>query len=400
MHCRMHSIRTRFDPKMDPLSNLAWSRHAPDMERVRVLLRIWSGTTTPSAVSHLIKAVWRKTRTPEDPRCWDHLSEWIQACLTGEDAELAARIWAESKQSITPGHLYGVHLLIDAQQFLLPDSTGVYQLTPRGQAFLDADPVVMREVEDIEYLPDLVCFMHKHSNRARHDLAFRKLSQNVLHRRLLEILASDCLLAPEGKTYRYSQQTNIETAPFGQTESLDPRQGILKSIRQYNNTQIQSLRNRLGQMSPYRFEELICNLLKAMEYTEVTVTKRSGDKGVDVIASHRFGITQIREVVQVKRYQGSIHRPVIDQLRGALPYHQATSGTIITLGSFAISCIEAARHPGAFPITLIDGDNLIDLLIEHRVGIQSHDYSMLEIDDRYFAEDEDDYGEAFSTLTD
>jgi restriction system protein len=141
----------------------------------------------------------------------------------------------------------------------------------------------------------------------------------------------------------------------------------------------------LGKMNPYRFESLVKDLLDAMDYEDVVVTKQSGDKGVDVVANFEFGITRIREVVQVKRQQGSIGRPTLDQLRGALPYHQAIRGTLITLGKFAQGCKDAALFPGAAPITLIDGDKLIELMLKHEVGIKKRSLALHEIDQSYFA---------------
>jgi len=137
-------------------------------------------------------------------------------------------------------------------------------------------------------------------------------------------------------------------------------------------------------MHPYRFEHLIRELLEAMGYEDVTVTKESGDKGVDVVATVQFGITTITEVVQVKRHQASIGRPVLDQLRGALPYHKAIRGTLITLGSFSKGCTEAALYPGAAPIGLIDGDKLLELLVEHEIGIQKRPATLYELDEGYF----------------
>jgi restriction system protein len=139
-------------------------------------------------------------------------------------------------------------------------------------------------------------------------------------------------------------------------------------------------------MNPYRFESLIKDLLEAMDYEDVVVTKQSGDKGIDVVASYQFGITQIKEVVQVKRQQGSITRPVLDQLRGALPYHQAIRGTIVTLGRFAKGCVEAALYPGAAPITLIDGDKLMELILKHNVGVKKRPLTLIDVDESYFAE--------------
>ena len=137
-------------------------------------------------------------------------------------------------------------------------------------------------------------------------------------------------------------------------------------------------------MNPYQFEVLIKDLLEAMDYEDVTVTKQSGDKGVDVVGHFQFGITQIKEVVQVKRHQGSITRPVLDQLRGALPYHQAIRGTIITLGKFAQGCKDAAIFPGAAPITLIDGDMLMELFVKHGVGVKRRPITLIEVDESIF----------------
>jgi restriction system protein len=121
-----------------------------------------------------------------------------------------------------------------------------------------------------------------------------------------------------------------------------------------------------------------------MDYENVAVTKQSGDKGVDVVATMQFGITTVTEVVQVKRHQGSIGRPVLDQLRGALPYHGAIRGTLITLGSFSKGCTEAALFPGAAPIGLIDGDRLLDLLVQHEIGVQKRTTPLYELDEGYF----------------
>nr|WP_255458425.1 restriction endonuclease [Gilliamella sp. ESL0250] len=144
-------------------------------------------------------------------------------------------------------------------------------------------------------------------------------------------------------------------------------------------------------MNPYHFEILIGQLLQAMGYEDVTVTKASGDKGIDVIGNVQVGITRITEVVQVKRMQNSVNRPLIDQLRGALPYHKAIRGTLITTSKFSSGCAEAANYPGAAPITLIDGSRLIELLIENGVGIKrNNSLELLSIDMSVFEEQTED----------
>jgi restriction system protein len=127
-------------------------------------------------------------------------------------------------------------------------------------------------------------------------------------------------------------------------------------------------------------------LLDAMDYEDVRVTKYSGDKGVDVVARVQFGITEITEVVQVKRTETTITRPKVDELRGALPYHKALRGTIISLGSFAKGAQEGALFIGAAPITLIDGKRLLDLCVKHEVGVKRSPVEIYEIDEAFFSQ--------------
>ena len=106
-----------------------------------------------------------------------------------------------------------------------------------------------------------------------------------------------------------------------------------------------------------------------------------GNKGVDVIGKIEVGITDVREVVQVKRHRKNIHRPVLDGLRGSLHRFQALRGTIITLDGFAKGAQDAAIEMGAAPITLIDGDKLLDLLIKHGIGVRTKAIELLELDE-------------------
>ena len=47
---------------------------------------------------------------------------------------------------------------------------------------------------------------------------------------------------------------------------------------------------------------------------------------------------------------------------------------------------DAAFEPGAAPITLIDGEKLIDLLIAHGIGVRKKTLEVLDLDPEAFAE--------------
>jgi restriction system protein len=208
-----------------------------------------------------------------------------------------------------------------------------------------------------------------------------------LHRRLANLIERG-FVNREGNIYTITQAGINYATPLSKI-ATDPGRNVLKTINTYNQKQRKALHQQLAEMSPYQFEHLIRDLLEAMGYEAVTVTKEAGDKGVDVVGTVQFGITTITEVVQVKRHRANIGRPVLDQLRGALPYHKAIRGTLITLGNFSKGCKEAALFPGAAPITLINGEKLLDLLIEHEIGLRKRPVQLYELDEDLFRADDE-----------
>ena len=147
-----------------------------------------------------------------------------------------------------------------------------------------------------------------------------------------------------------------------------------------------SLRELLLNMDPYAFEHLVKRLLEEMNYQNVEVTAPSDDGGVDVVADIELGITSVREVVQAKRHKRTIQRKDLDALRGSLYRFNAVRGTIIATSRFSKGTEEEAFASGVAPITLIDGDKLIDLLIEHAIGVRKRTLEVLTVEPDAFAD--------------
>lgn len=220
-----------------------------------------------------------------------------------------------------------------------------------------------------------------------------KTFQDTLRRRLLNLVERG-LVDRDGNRYSITDAGAAYLARTGlsplATAEQDPRTKVTLAVREFNVSQTEALKAKLMALEPYAFEHFVKALLEAMDYENVEVTKQSGDRGVDVIANYQFGITEIREVVQVKRTETNIGRPTIDQLRGALPYHAAIRGTIITLGGFVKGVEKDALFPGAAPITLIDGNRLIELAIKHQIGVRRKPVELVELDDAFFAREPDE----------
>jgi restriction system protein len=358
-------------------------------------------------VIRLMQSVRSQTGTPQAPVNWSDPDTWITERLEGEDAQLARRIWEESNHIVNPRYLDGSQFFINIHALMKPDEQGVYRLSERGQAFLDNDPNTIRQLDEVEGLIQILKILAAKTKAKRGDLlpewsdflgkysksGAPSVAKDTLYRRLVNLIERG-FVSREGSFYTITPAGLEYIAGEGggpkPADDIPKPPSVFQAINSYNLAQRELLRQQLTTMNPYRFEHLIRNLLEAMGYEDVEVTQASGDKGVDVVAKVEFGITTITEVVQVKRHQSNIGRPVLDQLRGSLPYHDAIRGTLITVGGFSHGCKEAALFRGAAPIGLIDGEKLLDLLIEHEIGIRKRPAQLFEVDETFFTDREDD----------
>jgi restriction system protein len=368
----------------------------PEYSEVRHLLKLWDGVEK-SEILGMIQAIHDQTGTPQDPLDWTEPDVWIEARLDGRSRDLARAIWDKSGHEVNPRYAYGSYLFINSYDLLIEKLEGTYQLGPNGEAFLAEKEDLIRRIDFIEGVDELLSILATKTRAMRGDLLpewsdflkdFSKFgttstTKDTLRRRLVN-LTERGFVERDGNYYVITQEGIDYAASFAQSGQTDPERDVTRAIAEYNRSQREAVRRRLSEMSPTAFERLARDLLEEMGYEDVQVTKQSGDKGVDVVATVRFGITSVREVVQVKRYTSNIGRPVLDQLRGALPYHDAIQGTIITLGSFTKGCKEAAIFRGAAPITLIDGDRLLELMEEHEVGVVKKPAKLFAPDESYF----------------
>lgn len=165
----------------------------------------------------------------------------------------------------------------------------------------------------------------------------------------------------------------------GLTEWHD--RGLAYEIEKHNDEIKKQLRERLLAMDPPDFETLIGNLLSAIGFDSVEVTQYSGDGGIDVRGTLVVGdVIRTKMAVQVKRWKHNIHTPVIQQVRGSLGAHE--QGLIITTSDFSSGARVEAERPDATPVALMNGEQLVDLLIESDIGIKRAEHSLIELDEK------------------
>jgi restriction system protein len=126
----------------------------------------------------------------------------------------------------------------------------------------------------------------------------------------------------------------------------------------------------LKQMTPDAFERLCQRLLRESGFIQVEVTGRSGDGGIDGKGVVKLGgILSFHVIFQCKRYRDSASSGAIRDFRGAM-VGRADKGLFITTGTFTRDARLEAQRDGAPPLDTIDGDELVIMLKDLRLGIE------------------------------
>ncbi|WP_162903923.1 restriction endonuclease [Leucobacter sp. wl10] len=132
------------------------------------------------------------------------------------------------------------------------------------------------------------------------------------------------------------------------------------------------LLEKLRTIHPTEFERLVLKLLGAMGYGGLgghLHTGQSNDKGLDgIITEDKLGLDRI--YVQAKRY-GDGNSVTPEQIRAFLGamMGKGDRGVFLTASTFTKGAREAATGVPA-RVVLIDGEELVELMIDHGVGVE------------------------------
>lgn len=123
-------------------------------------------------------------------------------------------------------------------------------------------------------------------------------------------------------------------------------------------------------MAPDAFERLCQRLLRESGFIQVEVTGRAGDGGIDGRGVVKLGgLLSFHVIFQCKRYRDSVSSSAIRDFRGAM-VGRADKGLFLTTGTFTRDARAEAQRDGAPPLDLIDGDELVVMLKDMRLGIE------------------------------
>jgi len=170
--------------------------------------------------------------------------------------------------------------------------------------------------------------------------------------------------------------------------TMSPDDRLEQALKELRAATAASLIERLLQVSPTRFELIVLDVLHSLGYgasrDDVRRVGGSGDGGIDgVIALDKLGLDKV--YVQAKRWQGSVGRVEVQNFYGALAGQKAKRGVFITTSTFNSNAIEYGKSVEG--IVLVDGLELVGLMMDHEVGVSSRALKIPKLDSDYFDDD-------------
>ncbi len=165
----------------------------------------------------------------------------------------------------------------------------------------------------------------------------------------------ECLKALKASVSRAPSEL-VPVKPIIELDMVDPRfvetTDVLSTLDQRLN---------LMELSPTEFEALITNLFAEIGL-DTRQTRPSRDGGVDCVAFDPRPIFGGKVVIQAKRYKNTVGVSAVRDLFGTVQNEGASKGILVTTSGYGKAAYEFANGK---PLELLDGGNLLHLLVEH-----------------------------------
>nr|WP_298059237.1 restriction endonuclease [uncultured Halomonas sp.] len=186
-------------------------------------------------------------------------------------------------------------------------------------------------------------------------------------------------------------RTEKVTHSGDETATTTPEETLEQAYQQLRDEVANELLYLVKGNTPEFFEKLVVHLIVSMGYGGSVkeagrATRKTADEGIDgVIKEDRLGLETI--YLQAKRWEAAVGRPEIQKFVGALHGQRAKKGVFITTSRFSK---EALDYVGQIDpkVVLLDGADLVQLMIDHGVGVSSAAvYEVKKVDTDFFIED-------------
>lgn len=172
----------------------------------------------------------------------------------------------------------------------------------------------------------------------------------------------------------------------GTTDTGADAGGLDESDLERLNRQLQE---ELLALSSRAYAEAMALLLRKMGYADVQLLPRDKRKlcgGTTLRARSRTGAGETLLLAQVKQYRAPVARRFVDELRGAMLRRNAQAGLLITTSRFPRASVAASREDAHLPVTLLEGTQVRELLVQYGLGVEELTDGMQVVDRAFFAQ--------------
>jgi restriction system protein len=189
---------------------------------------------------------------------------------------------------------------------------------------------------------------------------------------------------------RNKEERSEEESTERESSDKTPEEQIEKGILQIKQDLQDEVLQRVKQLPPEGFEQLVLRLLVGMGYggsmADVQGVARGADGGVDgVVNQDHLGLDRI--YIQAKRWEGSVGSPVIQGFAGALDLVGAKKGVIMTTSTFSQPAEECVNKIKDKRIILVDGRRMTELMLKHNIGTSTKQTFVIQrMDEDFFLE--------------
>jgi restriction system protein len=175
--------------------------------------------------------------------------------------------------------------------------------------------------------------------------------------------------SPARGVWRITEQGQQRLAALEKGEVQLPAPTFLELYDDYEASFRAALLERLQDLTPRDFEQFARKLLQAYGFADVRVTQVSSDGGVDGYGRLRLGLATMNVAFQCKKWQGNVGRPEVDKFRGAIQ-GEFEQGVFFTTSDFTSAARDASLKAGAVPVILLNGESIVNLMIEKGLGVE------------------------------
>lgn len=173
---------------------------------------------------------------------------------------------------------------------------------------------------------------------------------------------------------------DTDAAPVSPDDAADKSAQV--TFDQANEQAWAQIEDYLRKMPPYDFQELVADLLTAMDYHIYWVSPPGKDGGIDIIAfTDPLGTKGPRVKVQVKRRGEKVTTEALNAFLATINENEA--GLYVSAAGYTRDAMELARKDRR-KITLMHLQGLVELWIEHQDKLSDEAHRRLPLTPIYF----------------